>query len=872
MGAFTPEQMLRDVLSDILDNSPPSALTASELQGCIQRLRERSDVIRGRMQTVLSAHGADIAVFFGHASELSEEAVQRGNEMTQLMETMEHAGSAEEGGSVSDERNGVLAAACTAVLERTKLQRLLQQNERQFRAVTLLRGVRSTLDALEAWLREGHNLHAVAGTIKSAEDSLRTLREELPGLAGPQNAPEGAPVSHAAIDSFQVPLSILEIEFQSCREKVVGVVEEMMTGCCSVDVRAAAVTLRAHSTWQASMAAAVGGARGSSGSSGLWCAKEASLPEVWTAMQALGRASPWLDAFSRKLLSVVVKPLAEDPRASVVTSESSEPAAVAVASAPKEAKAKGQGKGQAWGPASSGRSAPARVLQVSKAKGRAAAGAQPAATVQAPSAAYGSIRQVFRFLRENGFEGGNGHAREGQGGPSGSIGAPTMASLGAITWSPLCDVLIEGCLRHAVTSPETSGSSADVHRRLMQATRAFEDELAATGLLVTNASIDWQAQGDESAAPASATLAAPGLDGHDSARRLTKYVSQMARHVAEKKREEVLTQARAILLEGEQGAAQERPWGSSVTAQVSDGTERARVRQLLLLAVPKLPTSGAASANELMPDASGGGSKKAAELPTSGPSQGGLLFSPCRLPTCVVTRAACELVELMHKTLRDACEDAPASAAARYQATRDCLQLFRAFRTLAQGSAGDTLAPWRLRQAALHHNDALYLAYHCLLGLPLPYRARLPDPLCRVATFVDQVPLLRQLAAQGLQHVLARVEQDGLMQAMDSAGGLGNLENDKRWAGVQRAQEEVARILRSVSSAWAPPLLPPHVHARALARLLDAVASRVCEGVLRLDDISVTETERVCRGSNRASARGGCPASIRAVLKLVSGI
>ena len=90
------------------------------------------------------------------------------------------------------------------------------------------------------------------------------------------------------------------------------------------------------------------------------------------------------------------------------------------------------------------------------------------------------------------------------------------------------------------------------------------------------------------------------------------------------------------------------------------------------------------------------------------------LESRCfQVPECRVSVGAHEVVELVHRTLHEACTSADAGAGAKvfYQTARD---LFFLFRTVVPTLYGDDIAN-DPRTCMLYHNDCLYVSYHMLV-------------------------------------------------------------------------------------------------------------------------------------------------------------
>jgi centromere/kinetochore protein ZW10 len=120
-----------------------------------------------------------------------------------------------------------------------------------------------------------------------------------------------------------------------------------------------------------------------------------------------------------------------------------------------------------------------------------------------------------------------------------------------------------------------------------------------------------------------------------------------------------------------------------------------------------------------------------------------LLFSSER---CVVSEAASQLMNLVHKTLEDVCVSSARVASEFYNAARDSILLYEAVVPVKLEKQLDGLN----EAAVLLHNDCLYL-FEEILGLAFEYRASFPSSIKEYAVFADIAPRFKLMAEEVLQ-------------------------------------------------------------------------------------------------------------------------
>lgn len=211
---------------------------------------------------------------------------------------------------------------------------------------------------------------------------------------------------------------------------------------------------------------------------------------------------------------------------------------------------------------------------------------------------------------------------------------------------------------------------------------------------------------------------------------------------------------------------------------------------------------------------------------------------------CAITYPAKQLLELMHKTLQDACMSTPQIAMELYHAARDAILLYRSIVPVMVGyiSEGHLHVAGQLdsvhQVTALCHNDCFHIA-HQLLLLKFQYSGALPSNVQEVFTFVDLVPLFRRLGCDILEGHLHLIKLN-LMEALNHANGFQFTDQKKHFDTANDALHQMMIVLTAVLKIWQP-LLAASVCELAMGKLLEAVVGRLVNEVLAFEDISVEE-------------------------------
>jgi protein transport protein DSL1/ZW10 len=230
-----------------------------------------------------------------------------------------------------------------------------------------------------------------------------------------------------------------------------------------------------------------------------------------------------------------------------------------------------------------------------------------------------------------------------------------------------------------------------------------------------------------------------------------------------------------------------------------------------------------------------------------------------KLPKCSISDTAEKLMLLIRKTMDEAVA-VPTSFSQHavlsllrptlYRAAREMLSLFRAIIPSSHGREVANIP----RTAAVLHNDAVFLAYHCLT-LGLEYREKFPPVdeddargklLKQTCIFVDMVPLLRELADTSLGDMLD-LQKRQLAEIVGSRISLFGqaLRSDEallEWTEAETALAAGTYHLRHIAQAWKP-ILSPKIFLRAVGFLVDVVLSLYLNEISKASHISPTASQ-----------------------------
>lgn len=198
------------------------------------------------------------------------------------------------------------------------------------------------------------------------------------------------------------------------------------------------------------------------------------------------------------------------------------------------------------------------------------------------------------------------------------------------------------------------------------------------------------------------------------------------------------------------------------------------------------------------------------------------------MPKCQVSASICELVDLVHDTLEEACSSSPLLAGRLVCTVRNMLALYDHITPVAHAHTLDTIP----QHAALVHNNSMFISTHCYL-LAHQYRNRLPPELREggpcVTSFTD---LSYQITKSGTEVFLKAMtgHKRALLDTIGQAQGVGEVPSG---TGVRQCLHQ----LQQLRNVWVD-VLPHSVYNKSMATLLNSVVRELIERTLCLEDIA----------------------------------
>uniref|UniRef100_A0A1J3IDB2 Centromere/kinetochore protein zw10-like protein n=1 Tax=Noccaea caerulescens TaxID=107243 RepID=A0A1J3IDB2_NOCCA len=207
---------------------------------------------------------------------------------------------------------------------------------------------------------------------------------------------------------------------------------------------------------------------------------------------------------------------------------------------------------------------------------------------------------------------------------------------------------------------------------------------------------------------------------------------------------------------------------------------------------------------------------------------------------CVVSEAASQLMQLVHKTLEDVCVSSARVASEFYHAARDSILLYEAVVPVKLGKQLNGIN----QAAVLLHNDCLYL-FEEILGLAFQYRSSFPSSIKEYAVFADVAPRFKLMAEEVLQRQVQLV-MSSLQEAIDGADGFQDTHQIKQFESAKFSIEQVVFSLEKVHMIWEP-VLRPKTYKQSMCVVLESVFRRITRDILLLDDMAADETFQLQR-------------------------
>nr|GMD24522.1 centromere/kinetochore protein zw10 homolog isoform X2 [Ipomoea batatas] len=332
-----------------------------------------------------------------------------------------------------------------------------------------------------------------------------------------------------------------------------------------------------------------------------------------------------------------------------------------------------------------------------------------------------------------------------------------MHCFGRLTWPRMSELIISNFLSKLV--PDDASKLADF-QKLVKHTSEFETILKDLKFISS--------------------------DSKDE--RLSRFADNVEVHFASRKKVEILTKARNVLLQSDFRFREDSVKGTQVKDEENGNTTRDHVVDLL--------------------------------------------FSSEK---CMVSEAALQLMKLVHQTLKDVCLSSPRVGVEFYQAARDSLLLYEAILPVKLEKQLDSIN----HAAVLIHNDCLYLSQE-ILGLAFEYRSNFPSFIKELAVFVDLAPRFQMMAEEVLQRQIQLVIVN-LKQAIDGADGFQNTHLVKHYESAKLSIDQVVFILEKVHIVWKS-LMLPSTYKRSMSMFLEEIFSRIAKDILLLDDMAAEET------------------------------
>ncbi|XP_065654056.1 centromere/kinetochore protein zw10 homolog isoform X2 [Hydra vulgaris] len=373
------------------------------------------------------------------------------------------------------------------------------------------------------------------------------------------------------------------------------------------------------------------------------------------------------------------------------------------------------------------------------------------------------IIDVVRFVRESLFSEYNKIKEENEEDP--------MILIGSFIWKDLSEVLIAEHLATAL--PNTNSIIDKMDTAYIQDTITFELDLIKEGFILPGSSI------------------------------LTNYVKDINVHFANKMCQDILSEARDLMLIDIHNMIQVSPSCDRAAISISENEQLDKKIKNMLLGLDSIQDEF-------------------------------LSVDVFAFPICYISESVQKLVDFIYAQMVKATESQYSIASKIFYSCRDIFELYVNVVPIYHKES------LKLPQlAALHYNNCMYLSHHCIT-LGHQFRSSLPGHLqSALTTFIDYVPVLRRCGTRCFTEQIRSQQQD-LMAALDACNSFVNCVSNGSVETIQRAINQVLHVLTRLSKVWYG-VLPITFFKKTLAILFDSVLENIISSVLKLEDISAEE-------------------------------
>jgi len=357
--------------------------------------------------------------------------------------------------------------------------------------------------------------------------------------------------------------------------------------------------------------------------------------------------------------------------------------------------------------------------------------------------------------------------------------AALFSKLGECVWPVLSENIITECLKRSI--PNTT-AQLEKYRDVIKATEEYEAKLVSIGLIPEGSNC------------------------------LTSYVKDVGIHFGNKKCQDLLVAARDLMKDDIHN-----------TILVDSSTDRAVLTSLGDIEKSLQNKKGVKH-----------------EPPSTPTDTGNMLskFTFC-LPACRISECTEKLMKLAYQTLIEATQSTPQCAIQLFYTVRNMFELYLNVLPTYHKQHLSTLP----QLSALHHNNCMYIAHH-LLTLGHQFRSKLPEPLNQgVASFVDLVPVIRQMGEKCFLDQLKK-QQSNLLELVKNTDGFANVHEDAKGLQVEKTMKQILHLLNYLGKVWNG-ILPIDIYCQSLGALFDDVLQRIVWEVLQLEDIATEEAHQL---------------------------